>query len=168
MHLDPDIGLLLWTVATFGLLLFLLSRFAFKPLGRILQKREDDIRGALEDASKAREDARRIFEQNEQQLNRARDEARRIINEGHRIVAEMKQQAARSGKEEADRIVAQARSEVDREVQNGMDELKTTVANLSLRIARQVIKENLDETRHAQLAEDFVERLKKSHAARRT
>jgi len=158
-------GLILWTILTFALLCLALARFAFKPLHRLLQAREDSVRGALDSARKAREDAERILSENERRLGEARDETRRIIGDGSKIVADMKQLAREKAEREAGVMIANARAEVEQELQRSLDELKGAVANLSVRIARQVIKETLNEDRHRELADDFIERLKKTHAS---
>lgn len=165
MHFDS--GLFVWTLITFAGLVALLAKFAFKPLRAALQKREATIRESLDSAEKARDEARELLTRNEAKLNEARDETRRIIGEGHKIVGDMKREAAERAKEEANTIIAQARREIEREVQKSLDDLKSTVAGLSVRISRQVIRSELDEQRHEQLADDFIERLKKSHAARK-
>jgi F-type H+-transporting ATPase subunit b len=162
-----DAGLFFWSLMTFGLLLLALSRYALKPLSHLLSEREKTIRESMEAASKARDEARQIREENQEALKRVREEAGRTIDEGQRIVADMKRQAAERAKEETEMLIQHARTEIDRELQRSLDELKGTVSNLSVRISRQVIRENLDEDRHRKLAEDFVEQLKKSHATRK-
>ncbi len=157
----------MWTLLTFAGLVALLARFAFKPLRAALDKRETAIRESLNAAEKARDEAKALLEDNDAKLNEAREEARHIISEGHKIVTDMKREASERAREEADTIVSQARREIDREVQKSLDDLKSTVAGLSVRISRQVIRGELDEERHEQLADDFIERLKKSHAARK-
>ena len=166
MELSFDAGLLVWTLITFACLLAVLARFAFRPLRRIMEDREGRIRGSLEKAEEARRDAERILAENTRRIEEARQETRRIIGEGHRIVGRMKRETAETSREEAARAVEQARAEIERETRKSLDELKNTVAGLSVRIARQVIKEGLDEERHRQLAHDFIERLKKSHERR--
>lgn len=163
-----EAGTVIWTILTFVCLFALLARFVFKPLRELMEKREQSIRGSLDQAERAREEARKILEKNREQLDGARDEARRIVNEGHRIVANMKQDAEAGAKQQAQAIVEQARSEIDRDVQRSLDELKSTVANLSVRISRQVIRDNIDEAQHQKLADELVERLKRSHASRRS
>lgn len=165
MHFNG--GLFVWTLLTFAGLVALLARFAFKPLRAALDKRETAIRESLNAAEKARDEAKALLEDNDAKLNEAREEARHIISEGHKIVTDMKREASERAREEADTIVSQARREIDREVQKSLDDLKSTVAGLSVRISRQVIRGELDEERHEQLADDFIERLKKSHAARK-
>jgi len=161
--LKVDIGLMVWTLLTFAGLLLLLARFAFRPLKRILGEREATLRTAMEKAEEASRHAQEVSQRNEQQLDEARTEARRIIAEGQKIVAQMRRETQESARQESEQIIRQARTEIEQEVRRGLDDLKGSVANLSLRIARQVIKEELDEKRHDRLVTEFIERLKESH-----
>lgn len=161
-----DFGLLFWTLVTFACLVALLARFTFKPLQELTERRERTIRDSLDRAERAKQEAEELLGLNDERLSQARDEARRIINEGHKIVAHMKREGEERSRQEADALVNQARVEIDREVQRSLVDLKSSVANLSLRIARQVIKAELDEKKHEQLADEFIERLRKSHASR--
>lgn len=162
-----DAGLFVWALVTFGVLFLLLARFTFKPLRKVLDERERVIRESLAAAQKAKKEAEETLARNEEALALARDETRKIIDEGHRIVAEMKREGKQAAAEDAGRIVEEARAEVDTEVQRSLDKLKGTVAGLSLRIARQVIREELSEQRHEELADSFIERLKKTHARKK-
>ncbi|MBM4143466.1 MAG: F0F1 ATP synthase subunit B [Lentisphaerae bacterium] len=166
-QLTLDAGLVFWAVVTFLCLFGLLARFVFRPFRALVERREASIRESLERAEKAREEASRLLARNDEQLSVAREEARKIIGEGHRIAAAMKSEARESARRDAETMAAQARAEIDRELRRGLDELKTTVANLSVRIARQVIRARLDEEEHAKLADEFIERLKKTHVQRR-
>ncbi len=162
-----DTGLAVWTLITFAGLMAVLARYAFRPLRDVLAAREATIRHALERAEQARLEAEQSMSANRRQADQAREETRRIIAEGHRVVSEMKREAQQRSREEASFLVSQARAEIEREVQRGLDNLKGTVVDLSVRIARQVIKGELDDSRHRALAEDLVERIK-AHADRKT
>ncbi|MCX7591996.1 MAG: F0F1 ATP synthase subunit B [Kiritimatiellae bacterium] len=162
-----DPGLVVWSVITFVCLLAVLARFAFRPLRKVLEDREKMIQDSLDKARRAQQEAERILGLNEERLNQAREEARRIIEEGHRIVAEMKREAQESARAEAAQIVDQARAEIEREVQQSLTQLKSTLANLAVRITRQVIRENIGREQHERLAEEFIERLKKTHVQRK-
>jgi F-type H+-transporting ATPase subunit b len=164
LNFDP--GLAVWTLITFAGLVWVLARFAFKPVGKALDARETAIRESLEKAERARKEAEQILSRNEEQLRHAREEAGKIIGEGRRIVAKMKGEAHTQAREEANLAVQRARAEIDREVQRSLEDLKGAVANLSVRIARQVIRSEVDERKHRELANDFIDRLKKSHANR--
>lgn len=162
-----DWGLQIWTGVTFIGLFLVLARFVFGPLQKILEKREDSIRASLAKAEEAKVSAEKILAENEKTLSAARDETRKMLDEGHRMVAKMRREAEDRAKADGDRIIAQAKTEIDRELQKSLDELKGTVAGLSVRISRQILKEELNEERHEQLVDDFIERLKKSHAGKR-
>jgi F-type H+-transporting ATPase subunit b len=159
-------GTLFWALIVFGTLLTILSRYAYKPFNELLAKREKTIRDSLDEAAKARAGAEDLLARNEIQLTQARDQAREVLDEGHRIVTTMKQEAQEQAKQEADAFIARTRKEIQQETQRSLDELKSTVAGLSVRIARQVIRENINEERHEELADTFIERLKKSHGNR--
>lgn len=158
-----DTGLLFWTLVTFGFLLAVLAKFAFKPLRKIMNEREQKIRESLNEAERAREEAKKLLVQNDDQIREARNEARKIISAGQKIVAAMKDEAQKSARDETELIINHARTEIDREVKRSLDDLKTTVVNLSSRIAKQVIKDNMDEKRQVELVEEFVEHLKQTH-----
>ena len=157
-----DLRLTAWTLLTFAGLVFVLARYAFKPLRKALEERENRVRASLAQAEETRREAAETLARNEVQLEQARGETRRIISEGQRIVAEMKREAQAAAKKEAQQIVADARVEIERELRRGLDDLKGTVAGISLKIARQVIRENMDEARHREMVDDFLGRLKES------
>jgi F-type H+-transporting ATPase subunit b len=155
-----DAGLFVWSLVTFGVLFLVLARYVFKPLRKVLDDRERAIQESIRRAEQAQEEGRRALARNEEVLASARDEARKIVDEGHRISAAMQKEGRETAKTEADQLVERAREEIDREVRRNLDELKSVVANLSVRVAQQVIEEGLDEKRHEQLADNFIERLK--------
>jgi len=160
-----DSGLFFWSLATFAGLMFLLSKFAFKPLRQLLAQREKTIQQAINEAKEARDSAQKMIEEHQAQLRQARTEARLIIDDGNKmVIAQQKESEART-KEQADQLIERARGEIERETQKGLDDLKNTLATLSVRIARQVIRENLDDDRHTELADQFIERLKKTRNA---
>lgn len=159
-HFDP--GLFLWALATFAGLMLLLSRFAFKPLREMLQRREETIREAIRQAETARLEARQLLEQQQAGMAEARQQAREAIEEGNRIVAGIKREAAEAGRQQTELLLERARTEIENETRKSLDDLKGTVAALSVRVARQIIRENLDEKRHEELADQFIERLKKN------
>src|SRR5258708_2343441 len=88
--LDPNPGLIVWTIVTFILLAFILRKFAWKPLLDALHKREEHVRQSIERAEQAKQDAERILEENRKQLANAEAEARRIMNEGRALSEKLK------------------------------------------------------------------------------
>ncbi len=162
---DFDPGLFFWALATFAGLMFLLSKFAFKPLRGLLDQREKTIQKSIDEAKEARDSAQKMIEEHRAQLQQARSEARAIIDDGNKMVVAHQKEAEARSKEQADQLIERARGEIERETQKGLDDLKNTLATLSVRIARQVIRENLDDERHTELADQFIKRLKKTRNA---
>jgi F-type H+-transporting ATPase subunit b len=157
-----DAGLFFWSLATFAGLLLLLSRFAFKPMRHLLAQREEGIRKTIEEAKQARDEAKELVEAHKAELVAAREEARDIVEKGSRMVVDKQRESEAKAQEHADQLIDRAKGEIERETQKGLDDLKGTLATLSIRIARQVIREDLNEQRHAELADQFIDRLKKT------
>ena len=160
-----DAGLFFWSLATFAGLLLLLSRFAFKPMRALLAQREQGIRKTIEEAKHARDEARQLVDAHKAELDAAREEARTIVEQGSRMVIDKQRESEEKAQKHADQLIARAKGEIERETQKGLDDLKSTLATLSIRIARQVIREDLNEQRHEELADQFIERLKKNRYA---
>ena len=128
----PDLGLLFWTALVFCILLFLLAKFAWKPILSAVNAREQKITEALELAEKTRSEMQALQAENDNILKEAKESANQMI------------EAAKSkSKSEADKIVENARHTINSEKAAAMAELKTHVAALSLEIAEKVIRGEL-------------------------
>jgi len=158
-----DPGLSIWTLITFAGLLLLLARFAFKPLKKILGDREAFIKDTLEKARQAQAEAEKALAETALRMNEAREAARRALDKATSEADEMTRKAHEQARAEARTMIEQARTDIDHEVVKGMEKLKSTVADVSLQVARQIIKENLDEKRHAMLVDEFVDLMKKKN-----
>ena len=141
--LKPAIGLLFWMIVTFGIVLFLLKKFAWKPILTFLSEREQSIQNALDAAKKAKEEMASLQANNEKILNQAKLERDQLLKEGREmkdsIIAEAKTKA--SG--EAEKILASARENIQNEKMAAVTELKNQVAKLSIEIAEKILREEL-------------------------
>ena len=158
-----DPGLQIWSLLTFIVLLLVLARFAFKPLKKALGEREAFIKDTLEKAKQAQSEAERALAENARQTAEAREAVRRSLDNAKNEADGITRKAQEQARIESRAIIDQARADIDNQVAKGMDKLKSTVADVSLQVARQVIKENLDEKRHAVLVDEFVDLLKKKN-----
>lgn len=141
--IEPAVGLIFWTTITFILLLFLLGKFAWKPILAAIKTREKGIEDALASAEHALNDMRELKAANEIILTQARTERDAMLKEAREtkdtIVAEAKQRA----QSEYDRIVASAREQITNEKNSAVAELKNQVAVLSIEIAEKILKSEL-------------------------
>ena len=97
VQLDP--GLFVWTILTFLLLLTVLTKFAWKPLLKMLKDREDLIRTSLEDAEKAQTELAKLNAEGEEIINKARAEAQEILSQGKSSAVKMKEETLNDAKE---------------------------------------------------------------------
>ena len=141
----PEIGLVFWMLLAFMLLLFVLRKFAWKPIMGMLHDREDSIDEALNMANKAREEMKELKFSNETLLHQAKEERDSILREARKIKDSIIEESKLKAKEEAQRIVEAAKESIQYEKLSAMTELKNQIAQLSIEIADKVIMKELSE-----------------------
>lgn len=153
-----SVGLFFWQTLLFLTLLFLLRKFAWKPILGAVNNREESIKKALESAKEAEEKMASITAENEEFLKQAREERNVILREAKEakdaIVAEAKGAALK----EADRILASANEQIANERMKAVVELKNQVGKLSLEIAEKILTAELDDkSKQEALVNNLVE-----------
>ncbi len=141
--LTPGIGLLFWMTVTFLIVLFLLKKFAWRPILDALHAREDSIESALAAAKEAKDELARLQASNEDLLKEARNERDLMLKEAKEIREKTIAKAASEAKETADAILAKATADIHHEKMAAMTELKNQVAEISLGIAEEVLRKKL-------------------------
>ena len=141
--IQPAIGLIFWMSVSFLLLLFILRKFAWKPILKMLSDRETSIAEALNSARKAKDEMANLKADNERLLNEARAERDRMPTEARdtkdAIVAEAKSKA----QTEANKVLQQARETIQTEKLAAITELKNQVATMSIEIAEKILRTEL-------------------------
>ena len=140
-----SIGLFFWQTVVFVLLIFLLKKFAWKPILDAINEREDGIRSALKSAEKAREEMASLQSENEDTLKKARLERDGLLKEAREIKQKLIEEAKNEANKEAKKIIIQAQETIESEKNAAIVDLKNQVANLSIEIAEKVLKEKLSE-----------------------
>jgi F-type H+-transporting ATPase subunit b len=139
----PDIGLLFWMIVSFGIVLFLLRKFAWKPILSSLRTREESISEALNTAKKAKEEMSLLKADNEKLIQQARAERDVLLKEARdtkdAIIAESKAKA----QAEANKIMAAARETINTEKNAAIADLKNQVASMSIDIAEKILRQEL-------------------------
>jgi F-type H+-transporting ATPase subunit b len=139
----PSIGLIFWTSLVFIILLFLLGKFAWKPILKSVKERETKIETALEASEKAREEMAALKSQNEDLRKEALVERDSLLKEAREIKDKIVAEAKNTAKEEGERIVESAREVIINEKMAAVTEIKNQVAALSIEIAEKIVKEKL-------------------------
>ena len=158
VQLDP--GLFIWTILTFLILFFVLSKFAWKPLLTLLESRENTIKSSLEDAEKAKQELERLNAETETIISEARSEAQSIRLEaksvGEKVKADIIAQAGKDAKKLLDENEKQIQVEKDRAI----NEIRQEVVGLTLTVAERVIRKNLSKEDNQKLIEGSLKTLK--------
>ena len=141
----PGIGLLFWMTITFSIVLWLLSKFAWKPILKSIREREDSINNALNAADDARKQMDALKSDNEKLLAEARKERDKLLKEAVEMKESIIAQAKKSADEESRRLIANANDTIEKAKLNAMNELKSQVALLSVDMAEKILRKKMDD-----------------------
>ena len=140
---DFSFGLFFWQILLFILLLWLLNKFAWKPILDAVNSREEGIKEALEQADKAREEMAELQASNERILKEARTERESMLKEAREIKDKLISEAKDEAKIQAGKMIEMAKNSIENEKQSAITDLKNHVAELSVEIAEKVIQKEL-------------------------
>ncbi len=141
--ITPDLGLMFWTGLVFLLLMFVLTKFVWKPILAAVNSREQSITASLELAEKTMNEMKALQAQNEDLLKEARAERDSIVKDAREIATKMVDDSKNTAKVEAEKIINSAREAVNNEKTAALAEIKTQIAILSIEIAEKVVKGEL-------------------------
>lgn len=159
--ITPQLGLLFWQTVLFLLLLFILTKFAWKPIMASLREREDSIESALRMADQAKIEMQQLKAGNEKLLAEARQERDRMMQEATVMVNQFRETEKAKAVEEANRITQQAREAIQTEKNAALSEVKNTAAQLSVDIAERILRRELAEpAAQTQLVDSYLKDVK--------
>lgn len=157
----PDIGLVIWMSITFLIVLFLLKKFAWGPILKMIHEREASIEEALKSAERAKAEMQSLQADNERIIAEARQERDRMMKEARDMKDAIVGEAKSKAKEEADKMVAIARETIHNEKMAAITDLKNQVAQLSIDVAEKILKRELAaESKQKELLGDLMKDVK--------
>jgi F-type H+-transporting ATPase subunit b len=157
----PGIGLMFWMIVSFGLVLFVLGKYAWKPIMKGIHQREDTIEKALEAANDAKKEMLKLKAGNEQLLRDAKDERDALMRDARKVKEAILDEAREKANEEAARILENARENIQFEKMAAINELKNQIATISIEIAEKVIGKELENKKAQQeLTEKLLKEVK--------
>ncbi len=155
--ITPELGLIFWTGISFLILLFILRKFAWKPILGAVNTREESIKNALESAEAAKREMENLTADNEKLLKEARAERDAMMKEARDLKAKMISDAKEEAKVEADKMISNAQAAIQSEKKSAIAEIKSQVASLSLDIAEKVVKDELsNKDKQLKIVEDML------------
>ena len=141
--ISPDFGFFFWMVIAFGILFFILSKFAFPIIGKMLKKREEKITEALEQAERTHEEMKNLQAKNEEMLQQAREEREEMLNKARQYRDQIIEEAREKAKDETTRLVESAKETIENERKAAMTDIKNEIANISIKVAEKILEKEL-------------------------
>ena len=141
----PELGLVFWTTLSFLILMFLLGKFAWKPILGAINEREISIENALMKAEAAKEEMARLTSENESLLRDARAERDIILQEARKLKDKIVGEAKEAAQEEGAKMIEKARLEINMQKALAIADVKNQVASLSLEIAEKVLRKQFED-----------------------
>ena len=154
--IEPIPGLMIWTLISFGITFFVLRKFAFGPIQQTIDERRKRIRESIEEADKARAEARRLLEEHRQLRANARGEAEEILVEARRVADAMAQRAREETEADRQRRLEETRRQIEGETTRALERIRAEVAELALVAAGKVTRKSLTDEDHRRLIEEAI------------
>src|SRR5579862_8699116 len=157
----PAIGLVFWATICFAILLFILGKFAWKPILNSISEREKSIESALSMAEAAKDEMARLTNENDQLLKQARAERDQILKEARQMKDQIVNEAKDVAQTEGARMIEMARLEIDNQKAIAMADVKNQVARLSVVIAEKILRKQFeDQKKQDALVADLLKEVK--------
>jgi F-type H+-transporting ATPase subunit b len=162
------LDLTIWTIIVFGVLLLVLRKVAWGPMLKGLQGREARIRGALDEAQLARDEAHKLLSQHQDQMNKIQEKMREMLDEARREAQAMKDKMMSEAHSEIQADKDRVRREIQMETAQAKQELWNQVAQLATLVSAKVIARNLTPEDHRNLVDEAVAELNNTPVGRTT
>src|SRR6266508_2053436 len=152
-------GLMIWTLVCFAIVFFVLKRYAFGRIQQLIDERRERIRESLEEADRAREEARRLLEEHRALIAGARGDADRILAEARRVADAQRERVKEETEADRQRRLEETKRLIEAETQRALQQIRAEVAELTLLATAKVTGKVLDDVDHRRLIEDAVKDL---------
>ena len=149
-------GLMIWTIVCFLITLFVLRRYAFGPIQKGIDERRERIRQSLDEADRAREEARKLLEEHRQLIGSAKTDAEEILAEARRVAEANERRMRNELETDRQRRLEETRKQIEAETRRALEQIRLEVVDLSLLAATKVTGKALDDADHRRLIEEAL------------
>ena len=160
-----QVNLMFWTLVIFGILYWILKRYAFPVILRAVESREKALADALEGAKKDREEAARLLEGHRARIEAARDEAQKLIAESRTVAEKSRADLLERTRQEQQDMLERARRDIEVERDKAIAQLRREAVDLAIAGATKVVEQNLDNDKNRKLVEQFLSSLSAENRA---
>jgi F-type H+-transporting ATPase subunit b len=149
-------GLMIWTIVCFLISLFVLKRYAFGPIQKLIDERRERIRRALDEADEARDEARTLLEEHRKLIGQARSEAEEILSEARQVARGMQERVKEETEADRQRRLEETKRQIEAETRRALEAIRAEVAELSLVAAEKVTRKSLDDKDQRRLIDEAI------------
>ncbi len=153
------LGLMVWTIVCFAITFWVLKRVAFKRIQQAIDERRDRIRRSLEEAEKARTEARKLLEEHRALIGQARGQAEQILAEARKVADSQRQRVKEETEADRQRRLEETKRQIEAETHRALEQIRAEVAELTLVATTKVTGKVLDDADHRRLIEDAIKDL---------
>jgi F-type H+-transporting ATPase subunit b len=157
--IEVRVGLMIWTLVCFAITFFVLRKYAFGPVQRIIDERRQRIRQALDEADSARAEARRLLEEHRSMMNEARGDAEQILAEARRIAESQRDRMRDELEADRQRRIEETTKQIEAETRRALEQIRAEVAELTLEATTKVTGKVLTDDDHRRLIDDAIREL---------
>jgi len=149
-------GLMIWTIVCFLVTLYVLKRWAFGPVQKLIDERRERIRKSIEEADHAREEARKLLEEHRKLISGAQTDAEEILSEARRVAEANERRMREELEADRQRRLEETRKQIDAETRRALEAIRAEVVDLSMLAASKITRKSLDDADHKRLIEEAV------------
>jgi F-type H+-transporting ATPase subunit b len=152
-------GLMIWTIVAFFITFFVLRKYAFGPIQKMIDERRAQIARSIEEADHARDEARNLLEEHKKLMQEARGEAEGIINEARKTRDSIETRMREETEAERQRRLEETKREIQAETTRQLERIRSEVADLTLEATSRIVGEKLDSDRYRELIASAIDSL---------
>jgi F-type H+-transporting ATPase subunit b len=149
-------GLMVWTLVAFGITFWVLKRYAFGPVQKMIDERRDRIRQTLDEADRAREEARELLEEHRKLIGQAKSDAEAILAEARKVADAQRERVRQESDEDRTRRLEETYRQIDQATQQALAEIRREVARLSLLAAEKIARKTLTDADQQRLIDEAL------------
>jgi F-type H+-transporting ATPase subunit b len=149
-------GLMIWTIVCFLVVLFVLKKYAFAPIQQMIDTRRERIEQAIDEADKAREEARNLLEEHRKLIGQAKTDAEEILAEARKVADAQRDRVREETEEDRQRRLEETRRQIEQATTQSLAQIRDEVGRLSLLAAEKITRKSLTDADQQRLIDEAL------------
>lgn len=157
--LNPMASTIFWSILVFVAIVIIMWRFVFKPINRIISKRQAEIKKNVNNAEKQMEEIQKYLDKQKGEIEKARGKAEEIIEDGKREAGIIREKIENDAKEKSRKMIGNTLQEIKIEREKSLVDLKDRIVDMALNSTEKVIGKSLSRKEHEKIIEDSLQEI---------